>query len=942
MKRSIQLLAGLLASASFATIAHAGEVTGHVTDATGVRGLQSATVRIVELNRTAETDRAGTYVFGDVPAGTYTLETRYVGAEVTTQSVTVPATGRISTDFNLDAIGGGDILVTGQISNLTSALSRQRAADGVESVLTRDAVGQFPDQNVAESLRRLPGVNILNDQGEGRFVAVRGLNPNLNSTSLNGVRLPAPEADVRQVALDVVSSDTIESIEVKKSFTPDMDGDFVGASIEINTTSAFDSRKNRYSLSAEGSWNDYSGKVTPKGSLDFVQKLGDDFGVAGSVSYYKRKFETDNVEAADWTSDDDDNAYAETLEYRDYDVERTRINAALSFDWRVSDTTKAYVRGTWAQFDDQEYRRRTTFDFGDFGGATASASGLTLDTGSLDDGDALTIERDHKDRFERQRIRSVAIGSDTDTGTWKFNWQASYAKSTEKETFSLDPMRFAAEFENDSGVAINIDNSGRYFPRYSVTSGAGLVNDASNYEFDRLELTTLSDGRDEEYAVKADLAHTFAGTSGDFTVQAGAKARWRKKTYDFNMSRFDGYDGDLTLADVLGSQTYRLLDMGPVANKRGSADFYLANTAGFEFNPEDSLIDSSISDFGVREDIIAGYLLGRWDSSTLRVIGGVRMERTHNELNGNLVAVSVSEDEEGEDVTAIDVSPVAYKRNYTNWLPSLTVRWSPQENLVARFAGYKTLMRPNFADMAPSYSINEDGEAEFGNPYLKPYQSWNLDAGFEYYFTNNGAFTFGAFYKSIDDFIYTQGSTAGGTFNGVEYTEVDQAVNGGKAEVAGVELGYSQVFSMLPAPFDGLLAQVNYTYTYARGSISYENDGGAQVSRRISLPSSSRNTFNAVIGYEKGPISLRAAGTFRDKYLDEVGSSVDQDRIVNQHFQLDLSAKYKVTENIRVFADWVNVNNAKYYAYQNFAGAQRLLQYEEYGSTVKFGARVSF
>lgn len=288
MKRSIQLLAGLLASASFATIAHAGEVTGHVTDATGVRGLQSATVRIVELNRTAETDRAGTYVFGDVPAGTYTLETRYVGAEVTTQSVTVPATGRISTDFNLDAIGGGDILVTGQISNLTSALSRQRAADGVESVLTRDAVGQFPDQNVAESLRRLPGVNILNDQGEGRFVAVRGLNPNLNSTSLNGVRLPAPEADVRQVALDVVSSDTIESIEVKKSFTPDMDGDFVGASIEINTTSAFDSRKNRYSLSAEGSWNDYSGKVTPKGSLDFVQKLGDDFGVAGSVSYYKR------------------------------------------------------------------------------------------------------------------------------------------------------------------------------------------------------------------------------------------------------------------------------------------------------------------------------------------------------------------------------------------------------------------------------------------------------------------------------------------------------------------------------------------------------------------------------------------------------------------------------------------------------------------------------
>jgi len=118
-----------------------------------------------------------------------------------------------------------------------------------------------------------------------------------------------------------------------------------------------------------------------------------------------------------------------------------------------------------------------------------------------------------------------------------------------------------------------------------------------------------------------------------------------------------------------------------------------------------------------------------------------------------------------------------------------------------------------------------------------------------------------------------------------------------------------------------------------------DDDG---VARRISLPSSSKNTFNVVLGYEKGPVSLRAAGPVRDKYLDEVGGAPDQDRIVNQHFQLDLSAKYKLTENVRLFADWVNVNNAKFYAYQDFAGSKRLLQYEEYGSTVKFGAKVTF
>lgn len=921
-----RLLAGLLASVSFATIAHAGEVSGNVNDATGTRALQSATVRIVELNRAVETDRAGSYVFADVPAGTYTVEARYVGAEVTTQTVSVPATGGVRGDFAMAGIGGNDILVNGQTANLTSALSRQKAADGVESVLTRDAVGQFPDQNVAESLRRLPGVNILNDQGEGRFVSVRGLDPDLNGTSLNGVRLPAPEAGARSVALDVVSSDTIESIEVKKSFTPDMDGDFIGASVEINTTSAFDTKKNRYSLTAEGSWNDYSNKITPKAAFDFTQKLGDDFGVAGSVSYYKRKFETDNVETGGW-HENEDGVWADSVEYRDYDVERTRINAALSLDWRASDTTRAYVRGNWAQFDDHEYRRRTTLDFGDFedDGPTAfTASGATFDGAD----ERITVERDIKDRFERQRIQSVAIGSDTDTGTLKFNWQASYAKSSEKEDFSIDPTRFRARFR--TGTVVDMDYSNTYYPTYAV-SGANAADfvDPEAYEFNKTELTTLSDSRDEEWAVKADLARTFAGTSGDFTIQAGAKARWRKKSYDFNMTYYElADDASYTLADVLGSQTYRLLDMGPVANKTGAADFLLANPDAFAIDEYESAFNSAATDYTVREDILAGYALARWDSATLRVIGGVRMEHTRNKMEGNFV--------DGTD--DVIVTPLTYKRSYTNWLPSLTLRWSPQQNLVARLAGYKTVVRPKMSNIAPTFTVNGDGEAEFGNPYLKPYQAWNLDAGFEYYFANNGALSVNTFYKSVKDFAYTQKSRDEGSANGVGYEELSTYLNGDTAEIAGVEVSYSQVFSMLPSPFDGLLTQLNYTYTYAKGTV-FDEDG---VARRIALPNSSKNTFNVVLGYEKGPISLRAAGTFRDKYLDEVADSAEEDRIVNQHFQLDLSAKYKLTENIRLFADWVNVNNAKYFAYQNLGGAARVLQYEEYGSTVKFGAKVSF
>ena len=922
MNHSNRFMAALLASAALPALAHAGEVAGSVNDATGTRPLQAANVRIVELDRSAQTDRNGHFIFGDVPAGTYTLQATYVGATPVTRSITVAAKGTSDGSMALAGIGGLDILVVGQAANQASSLSREKQADGVVSVLTRDAIGQFPDQNVAESLRRLPGVNILNDQGEGRYVSVRGLDPDLNSTSINGVRLPSPESDVRSVALDVISSDTIESIEVKKSFTPDMDGDFIGASIEIKTTSAFDRKKDLLAVRAEGSWNDYSGKVTPKGSVDFSKRLGDNFGIAGSVSYYKREFETDNVESDPWLTDAKGNAWTQSLEYRDYDVTRTRINAALSADWRVSDTTKAYIRGNWAQFDDHEYRRRTTFDFGDFADDGPSASTSTSSTFDSADQD-ITVKRDLKDRFERQRIRTVSIGSDTDTGVWKFNWQASYAKSTELETFSVDPTRFQAKFDDKSGVAIALDTSNAYYPVYSIPSGADEVNDAANYTHNRTEITTLSDSRDEEWAAKADLAHTFSGDSGDFTVQAGAKGRWRKKSYDYDMTYY-GKIKSYMLADVLGTQTYRLLDMGPVASKDGPADYYLSNTQDFTADPYESGLASTTDDYSVREDILAGYLLGRWDSDTLRVIGGVRMEHTHNEMNGNLVT---------DTGKTYSYEPVQYRRNYTDWLPSLTLRWAPQANLVARFAMTRTIIRPKLSDLAPRYNVNEDNEAEFGNPYLKPYRSWNADAGFAYYFSHNGAVSFGGFYKSVQDYTVTA-KYNDYTVEGVTYDQVKIPVNGDSATIAGFEASVSQAYTMLPAPFDGLLTQINYTYTYARGTLF---DG-----RRISLPDAAPSTFNVVVGYEKGPLVLRAAGTYRDRYLDEIGSSAEEDRFVQQHFQLDLSAKLKVTDNIRLTADWVNVNNAKYFAYQNYAGARRLLQFEEYGSTVKFGARVTF
>jgi TonB-dependent receptor len=924
----------------------AGEVAGTVVDESDTIAMQAATVRIVELNRQATTSRDGGFVFADVPEGTYTLQASYVGAETETLTLNVPASGTARADFSLGSGASGTILVFGQTASQASALSRKRSSDVVSDVLTRDAIGQFPDQNVAESLRRLPGVNVLNDQGEGRFVSVRGLDPELNATSLNGVRVPAPESDVRSVALDVISSDIIESIEVKKSLTPDMDADTIGASIEIQTTSAFARRKNLLTARLEGSYNDYSGEVTPKGSIDFAYRLSDNVGVSGGASYYQRKFETDNIEADGW-EEGDSGPYAEDLEYRDYDVERERISASLNFDFRAGDHTTLYARGLYSQFDDQEYRRRTTFDLGDAfvtGGGNA-AQFADADPDDDEEEYAITIERDIKDRFETQKIRSITVGGETDTGGWHAEYSAAWAKSSEYENGSLDPVQFEHEFEGD-GLVVGFDYGDPRIPVYSVVNDPGEFFDAAEYELNDIERTALSNAQDEEWSGRLDIGRTFALASGEFTVQAGAKGRWRDKSFDANIEFYE--HDDMTLADVLGAgQTYRLLDMSPVADFDAPRAFFESNLGEFELQETDTLFDSAVGDYSVGEDVLAGYLLGRWESDTLRVIGGVRYERTSNQMTGNDVLL-VEEDgtlpngDTAEDDTVI-VTPVAFERDYDHWLPSLNLRWEAQENLVMRLAGYRSLVRPKLSKLAPRFFVeqndDDEREGEFGNPDLRPYEAWNFDASLEYYLSGNGAITGAFFYKDVKNFIVDT-VEEGGTYRGIAFDEAVIPINGESGEIWGFELGYSQAFTMLPAPFDGLLVQANYTYTDATGMVP--TDGDPSDLREINLPASSKNTFNVALGYDKGPFDLRISGTYRDSYLDELGDVAEEDRTIDNHFQVDLSAKFRLTENVQLFYEWVNINNAKYFAYNTVGSRRNLLQYEEYNWTMKFGAKVNF
>ncbi len=376
-----------------------------------------------------------------------------------------------------------------------------------------------------------------------------------------------------------------------------------------------------------------------------------------------------------------------------------------------------------------------------------------------DAGTEIEIRRRVKDRLESSRIRTLVFGGESRFGALKADYAVSWAKSSEVKDGSLDPTRFDGNFE-DSGLEIGFDYGNPRIPLYSVTgNSAGFLN-PGNYGLDSVEFTAGSVGEDEEFAARLDLGYEIYSDAGTLTIQGGAKARWREK---FFAGRFEFWENDdLTLADVLGApQTYRLpgLDLAPLPGFTEATDFFNGNRGAFELNDIDTALASNVENFTVDEDIFASYLLGRWESDKLLVIGGVRYERTYNRLTGNLVQLIVEDGTlPGGGIAADDtviVSPTAIERNYDHWLPSLNIRYAAQPNLIMRAAAYRSLVRPNIGDLAPRIVI-EDDEAEAGNPDLVPYEAWNFDATIEYYMSNNRAITAGLFYKEIDNFIFGQ------------------------------------------------------------------------------------------------------------------------------------------------------------------------------------------
>ena len=923
-------IALLLAFSGVTSAEEFGEIEGTIVDASGQVHFSGAQIRIKELDREEFSSEEGEFSFSNVPPGKYTLVVHYIGASKVERSVDVTADSTQSVEISVgaDVKHLENIIVYGQAAGASSALNQQRAADGFLSVLTSDAIGQFPDANVSEALQRVPGVFIERDQGEGRFVGIRGLEPDLNSAKINGVSIPAPERDRRSVALDVIPSDLLERVEVSKSVTPDKDGDAIGGTIDIKSLSAFDRRGQHFALTAKSDFSTLQGESSPKinGSYTNIVSLASgDLGIALALSWQDRNFGSDNVETdGGWTDDIEDSGFrgAEEVEQRDYQITRKRIGYAVNLDW-VSDTnTHLYLRMLRSDFSDQEYRQRIEYKLSDG------------DLESIDSNSArwsgIEMDRELKDRYETQDIFSIVAGGESEFNDWELNYEVGFSTASEEE-----PNRYDTQFSEDDEIdEAGYTSVGRIPQLFYSENGA----DPSNFEFDELvEENNFTD--DEQTTLKVDFKRELTVGDYDGYIKFGMQQRMREKVDDTNAITYDGdFPGDPTLAEFVTSSSldYDLGSFGLTIDVPKLTAYIDQNKSSFEIDQDNTTLDSA-RDYSIDEDVFAVYAMHRINVADFRVVYGVRLEATQTVLDG----FSVIEDNGDPEIT-----PINFSEDYEHWLPSVTVRYKQSDQNIVRFGLSQTVSRPSFGKINPSPDKveidDEDIEIEAGNPNLSPYESTNLDVSFEHYPNDQlSAFSVGFFSKAIDNFIYIADVSDTADFGqwtrGVDTSEVTdpeiiQPLNGDTANLWGIEASWTKRLSEFGEPWNKIIFSINGTFTSSEAELGADVDRGSDTP----LPGQAKIVGNAILGFEHRNWDLRLAFAYKGERTIEVDlSDAENDLIQEPRSQLDFTVRYDVDERWQVFLNAANLTNQPFYTYhgsESFNG-----QYEEYGRSIAVG-----
>lgn len=908
LRRLMPGLAVLLCCAhtSWPQSADHGIVKGRVVDASTGEPLIGANVMIRGTRLGDATDGRGHFVMVSVPPGVYEVEVSYIGYQKSVKSdVNVKPRESTSLEFSLQPgeITFGEMVVWGpRALGQARALNQQMNAPNIKNVVASDLMGRFPDASAPEAVQRIPGIAVQRDQGEGRYIQIRGGAAQMTSVTFNGERVPTPEGSIRQIALDAVPADIIESIEVSKAITPDMDADAIGGSVDLHTKKA--PEEALFSVEAAGGYASIRDRFGGSGALTYGNRARNGaLGYLFSASWSRRNFGSDDLEPV-WTvnnpglADDQLNE----LQVRHYTLWRERQGATAMVDYRWRENSTLYLSGIYSELKDNEQRRRLRHRVG---------RGTVQPDGSVTGAELLY---QHKNRFEVLQTYNLTAGGDhLLPGGIKLDYHVTAARSQEdtpKDTevyFLQKKVTFRPTFSDANNIQAN--------PQANAVDGT--------YLFSRLEPAS-SITRDRDLVAAVNLAFPFhSGRQSVGKIKIGGKFRDKNKIQDVTEESYKLQSGaaNIILGQGLGvpfsNDGYNPgnYPLPPYATtEQEVADFlsrYQTSLSGGHVREDE------VNDYEVSERTAALYGAAEIDFASFMLLAGVRFERT-----------SLSADGFEFDPDTETLTPTKGESAYNKFFPMLHARYTiaPRTNL--RAAITTALARPNFLDLAP-YRIRADENFTIGNPDLKPTTSVNLDLLFEHYDELIGVISAGLFYKRITDpiFLFTETNSLGG--------QTSQPRNGTAGDIRGVEVAVQRQLKFLPSPLDGLGFYGNYTYTTSEAKLP----GG----RKTPFPGQADHVFNVAVSYEKGgfsgQISLNNHNAFIDEFGGDVGSKFERevDVFVDKHLQLDFSATFQVINRIGILLELVNLTNAPFRMYQGTTLRPR--QSEFYETWGRLGVR---
>ena len=938
-----------------------GILTGRVTDASGAV-LRAARVEVQPGAQWTFTDDQGQYVINDLAPGYYKVTVSYFGFGSTTMNATVVAGQNVRADAVMKvATNTEEVLVTaGRARGEAEAINRTLESDNILQVLPVEVITSLPNTNIADALGRMPSVTLERDEGEGKYVQIRGLEPRLANVTIDGVNVPSPESGVRQIKLDVIPANLVDSVEINKTLSANQDGDAVAGSVNLVTKTPGE-RATLY-LNGVGGYTPilrgrslYEIDGTVGRRFGSSKKLGVIFG----ASYDWNGRGIDDVEPVPDVVQNTVTYPTEDL--REYRYYRTRYGFTGAVDYKLGDASGIYARFLYSHFN----------NFGDRWVYSPAINSFITPTEGGPDGQ---MSFNAQIRRPVEVIGSLVAGGKHAWQRWVVAYDVSVARAS-SEDHGYTSADFAPLSPTDplNNVTFNVDLSAPLRPKL-VPQGEAPIYDPTHYNFQDLDIgQTYSPQLNLQGGFFAARNYDWAGHFG--TLEFGAKVRNVHKFEDARDPVYNSVDSPLMsqfLGTFINPDYYdKHYTFGPTVDYSKVTAYFRAHGSDPNFFEQDiasSIQNSAPNNYDLVERVTAGYVMNTINLGPLRLQTGLRLEATTE----NVLGYQVFFDSEGNlcgpgntDPTCNGVTnpvvPLRKTSSYIDALPSVQLRFRLPHNAAIRASYGRGISRPNYSDLPPTFnSQGNNQEVDIGNPNLKPSRANNYDLLYEQSLRPLGLLQAGFFFKQLSDPIFEsvkfqltpqnaqQFNIDPTSVYATEGWDLARPLNGKSATVYGFEIAYQQHLSFLPGALSSIGLSANYGYTHS---------STAGVPLRTDKPALQRqapNTWNVSPTYDRGRVSARVgishndANIFSYNYqnLNPDGTPNDVslgikgpngDTYLYAHTQVDAQASFRMYRGLHLIVAGLNLTNEVFGFYNG--STQYPIQREYYKPSYIFGLR---